>query len=88
MREVLFSFAANFTTDAAFLIDVQLEYTLGDGTGVSCTAGTPVAPPAVGIIYLPLDNLTTANTIGGWTIIPVGVETFGSAPATFTRTDG
>jgi len=88
MREVLFSF--NFETTLAenmAIVDVEVEFTEGDATGVGLTPGTPPGGAPQGIVGLALDSLSTSNAIGTWLLTPMGIAPYPN-PLTMTRSDG
>jgi hypothetical protein len=89
MREVLFAFGieGNTITENAVIVDVDLEFTEGDGTGVGLTPGTPPGTAPQGIVGLPLDSLSTTNTIGTYFLLPSGIVAY-PKPLTLTRSDG
>jgi len=96
--EILFTVNADGVTPA--LIDIELSVTRGDvevlgssfaGANVISFTGGPVTGPTTtdnGLFYVPLDNLSPANTVGTWAWFPVGVTPWSlTAPTTWTRTE-
>eukprot|EP00916_Digyalum_oweni_P002367 GHVL01004346.1.p1 GENE.GHVL01004346.1~~GHVL01004346.1.p1 ORF type:complete len:243 (-),score=11.22 GHVL01004346.1:295-1023(-) len=84
LQEVVFEFNLNDDQpDVVFLVDVDFDF-LTDAESSALITSSSCSK--TGVLYNPLDSLSTSSAVGTWELIPVGVESaFGSVPGTFNR---
>jgi hypothetical protein len=89
LSEVLFEldYDLGSTSEMPPVLYLQLDLDVNESDLAISSINASAAPAGgSGVFYAALDNLTTANVVGGWTFMPAGFKTYTSPPTSWART--